>query len=192
MASALYRPSSPRNPPPTLNAVALFVSHGNPHFAPPPPSLATNDSLPYRQNSNRQLLHPPPLSAVIVTPFLTHIIYIRNFPSPPSLIFPYRAKIDTPPPPSSPPAPSLPFTVCGKQLTRRTQIDIYLHMIQSDGGALPVSVNAASLALVDAGVAMSDLVVACSAGYLDGMPVMVSTRGGGGVVAVGGRLLLLA
>lgn len=47
-------------------------------------------------------------------------------------------------------------------------------MIQSDGGVLPVSVNAASLALVDAGVAMSDLVVACSAGYLDGMPVMVS------------------
>ena len=37
-----------------------------------------------------------------------------------------------------------------------------------------MSVNAASLALVDAGVAMSDLVVACSAGYLDGMPVMVS------------------
>lgn len=55
----------------------------------------------------------------------------------------------------------------------RTQIDIYLHVIQSDGGVLPVSVNAASLALVDAGVAMSDLVVACSAGYLDGMPVMV-------------------
>ncbi|CAM9869715.1 unnamed protein product [Ectocarpus fasciculatus] len=54
----------------------------------------------------------------------------------------------------------------------RTQIDIYLHVIQSDGGVLPVGINAASLALVDAGVAMSDLVVACSAGYLDGMPVM--------------------
>eukprot|EP00904_Undaria_pinnatifida_P008429 jgi/Undpi1/4716/HiC_scaffold_18.g08069.m1 len=54
----------------------------------------------------------------------------------------------------------------------RTQIDIYLHVIQSDGGVLPVSINVASLALVDAGVAMSDLVVACSAGYLDGMPVM--------------------
>lgn len=60
----------------------------------------------------------------------------------------------------------------------RTQIDIYLHVIQSDGGVLPVSVNAASLALVDAGVAMSDLVVACSAGYLDGMPVMVSVAAG--------------
>lgn len=50
-------------------------------------------------------------------------------------------------------------------------------MIQSDGGVLPVAVNAASLALIDAGVAMSDLVVACSAGYLDGMPVMVSGTG---------------
>ncbi|CAM9919647.1 unnamed protein product [Ascophyllum nodosum] len=54
----------------------------------------------------------------------------------------------------------------------RTQIDIYLHVVQSDGGVLPVGVNAASLALIDAGVAMSDLVVACSAGYLDGTPVM--------------------
>ena len=69
--------------------------------------------------------------------------------------------------PSLPPFPS-------QSLPIRTQIDIYLHVIQSDGGVLPVSINVASLALVDAGVAMSDLVVACSAGYLDGMPVMVS------------------
>lgn len=55
----------------------------------------------------------------------------------------------------------------------RAQIDIYLHVIQSDGGVLPVGINAASLALVDAGVAMRDLVVACSAGYIDGTPVMV-------------------
>lgn len=58
----------------------------------------------------------------------------------------------------------------------RTQIDIYLHVIQSDGGVLPVCINAASLALVEAGVAMSDLVVGCSAGYLDGTPAMVRQR----------------
>ncbi|CAM9516801.1 unnamed protein product [Discosporangium mesarthrocarpum] len=54
----------------------------------------------------------------------------------------------------------------------RTQIDIYLHVIQVDGGALPACINATSLALVDAGVALKDLVSACSAGYLDGTPVM--------------------
>lgn len=58
------------------------------------------------------------------------------------------------------------------QLYPSSQIDIYLHVIQSDGGVLPVCVNTASLALVDAGVAMSGLVIGCSAGYLDGTPVM--------------------
>jgi exosome complex component RRP41 len=49
----------------------------------------------------------------------------------------------------------------------RTQIDIYVQVLQDDGGALVAAVNAASVALVDAGIPMSDLVVACSVGYVD-------------------------
>lgn len=49
----------------------------------------------------------------------------------------------------------------------RTRIDIYVQVLQDDGGALVAAVNAASAALVDAGVPMRDLVVACSVGYLD-------------------------
>jgi exosome complex component RRP41 len=49
----------------------------------------------------------------------------------------------------------------------RTQIDIYVQVLQNDGGALAAAINAASLALVDAGVPMSDLVVSCSVGYVD-------------------------
>lgn len=49
----------------------------------------------------------------------------------------------------------------------RSQIDIYIQILQNDGGALVAGINAASLALVNAGVAMSDFVVACSVGYVD-------------------------
>lgn len=49
----------------------------------------------------------------------------------------------------------------------RSQIDIYIQVLQKDGGALVAAINAASLALINAGVAMSDFVVACSVGYVD-------------------------
>lgn len=49
----------------------------------------------------------------------------------------------------------------------RCQIDIYVQVLQNDGGTLVAAVNAACLALINAGVAMSDYVVACSVGYVD-------------------------
>ncbi|CDF34262.1 exosome component 4-like Rrp41-like, partial [Chondrus crispus] len=49
----------------------------------------------------------------------------------------------------------------------KSQIDIYLQVLQNDGGALVATVNAASLALVNVGVAMSDFVVACGVGFVD-------------------------
>lgn len=49
----------------------------------------------------------------------------------------------------------------------RTQIDIYIQVLQNDGGVLVAAINAASLALVNAGVPMCDIVVACSVGYVD-------------------------
>jgi exosome complex component RRP41 len=52
----------------------------------------------------------------------------------------------------------------------RSQIDIYVQVLQSDGGDLAVCINAASLALIDAGIPMRDFVCACSAGYIDDKP----------------------
>ncbi|KAI8873443.1 exosome component 4 [Ramicandelaber brevisporus] len=49
----------------------------------------------------------------------------------------------------------------------RSVIDIHLHILQQDGGLLETCINAASLALVDAGIAVSDMAVAVSAGCAD-------------------------
>uniref|UniRef100_A0A7S1XQ04 Uncharacterized protein n=1 Tax=Phaeomonas parva TaxID=124430 RepID=A0A7S1XQ04_9STRA len=54
----------------------------------------------------------------------------------------------------------------------RAQIDIIVQVLQMDGSPLCACVNAASLALIDAGVAMQDTVTACTAGYLDGTVVI--------------------
>lgn len=44
-----------------------------------------------------------------------------------------------------------------------TQIDIYVEVLQADGGVYPACVNAATLALIDAGIPMKEYVVACTA-----------------------------
>jgi exosome complex component RRP41 len=49
----------------------------------------------------------------------------------------------------------------------RTQIDIYVQILQNDGGDLVAAINAASIALVNAGIPMSDFVIACTVGYVD-------------------------
>lgn len=54
----------------------------------------------------------------------------------------------------------------------RTQIDIYLQIFQNDGGLLQSCINAATMALVDAGIPMLDYVCACSAGCIDKEPVL--------------------
>ena len=46
----------------------------------------------------------------------------------------------------------------------RGQIDIAISVLESDGDVRAAAINATSLAMVDAGVAMEDLVCACSAG----------------------------
>ncbi len=48
-----------------------------------------------------------------------------------------------------------------------SQIDVYIQVIQADGGVLAAAINATTLALVDAGVAMRDMVVSVSCGLLD-------------------------
>ncbi|CAI5731852.1 unnamed protein product [Hyaloperonospora brassicae] len=52
------------------------------------------------------------------------------------------------------------------QLYARSQIDIFVQVLHADGGELSASINAITLALIDAGIALNDFVVASSAGYL--------------------------
>jgi exosome complex component RRP41 len=49
-------------------------------------------------------------------------------------------------------------------------------VLQADGGEAVAAINAATLALIDAGVAMRDYVVACSVGCLDGTNVLDINR----------------
>ncbi|MDH7564447.1 MAG: exosome complex exonuclease Rrp41 [Candidatus Bathyarchaeota archaeon] len=46
----------------------------------------------------------------------------------------------------------------------RTMVDIFVEVLQADGGTRCASITAAALALADAGIPMRDIVVACAAG----------------------------
>eukprot|EP01101_Sappina_pedata_P007260 TRINITY_DN3805_c0_g1_i1.p1 TRINITY_DN3805_c0_g1~~TRINITY_DN3805_c0_g1_i1.p1 ORF type:complete len:258 (-),score=74.59 TRINITY_DN3805_c0_g1_i1:112-885(-) len=54
----------------------------------------------------------------------------------------------------------------------RSQIDIFVQIIQADGGERCAAVNAITLALIDAGIPMSEFVVSCSAGITDSLPIL--------------------
>lgn len=49
-----------------------------------------------------------------------------------------------------------------------TVVDVYIEILQADGSTRVTGINAASLALADAGVPMKDLVVALSGGKING------------------------
>jgi len=49
----------------------------------------------------------------------------------------------------------------------RTAIEVWVEVLQSDGGSRVAGITAASLALADAGINMRDLVVGCSCGIVD-------------------------
>ncbi len=49
----------------------------------------------------------------------------------------------------------------------RTAIDVYIEVLQADGGSRCAGITAASVALADAGVNMKDLVASCAAGKVD-------------------------
>lgn len=54
----------------------------------------------------------------------------------------------------------------------RSQISIYVQVLKDGGGAAAAAINAVSLALVNAGVPMKELVCACSVGYAEGTPLV--------------------
>ncbi|XP_043198160.1 exosome complex component RRP41-like [Amphibalanus amphitrite] len=58
------------------------------------------------------------------------------------------------------------------ELYPRSQIDVYVQVLQADGGTYATCVNAATLALIDAGVALRDYVCACSASVLRDQPLV--------------------
>jgi len=54
----------------------------------------------------------------------------------------------------------------------RTSIDIFIEVLQSDGGTRCAGITAASLALADAGIPMKDLVASVAVGKVDGVVVV--------------------
>ncbi|MFQ5920582.1 MAG: exosome complex exonuclease Rrp41 [Nitrososphaerales archaeon] len=49
----------------------------------------------------------------------------------------------------------------------RTLIDVYIEILQADGGSRCAGIDAAAVALADAGINMRDMVAACAAGKVD-------------------------
>ncbi len=54
----------------------------------------------------------------------------------------------------------------------RSTIDVFIEILQAEGGTRCAGITAASVALADAGVPMRDMVVACAAGKSDGEVVL--------------------
>jgi len=58
------------------------------------------------------------------------------------------------------------------ELYPRSGIDIFIEVLQADGGTRCASITAAALAIADAGIPMRDLVVACAAGKVEDKVVL--------------------
>ncbi|KNC80276.1 hypothetical protein SARC_07370 [Sphaeroforma arctica JP610] len=54
----------------------------------------------------------------------------------------------------------------------RSQIDIFVQVMQADGGQLSACVNAACLALIDAGIPLSDYVCSVTSSFIEDTPIL--------------------
>jgi len=54
----------------------------------------------------------------------------------------------------------------------RSTIDVFIEVLEAEGGTRCAGITAASVALADAGVPMKDLVVSCAAGKADGKVIL--------------------
>ncbi|PRW20485.1 exosome complex component RRP41-like protein isoform A [Chlorella sorokiniana] len=74
------------------------------------------------------------------------------------------------------------------ELMPRSQIDVYVQVLQADGGTRCACINAAFMALAAAAVPMRDILASCAAGYLESTALLdlnyVEDSGGGPDVAV--------
>eukprot|EP01147_Barroeca_monosierra_P005023 gene5024-8752_t len=62
------------------------------------------------------------------------------------------------------------------ELYPHSQIDISVQVLQADGGVLAVAINAVTLAIIDAGIAIKDFVCAATASVIDSAFVLVSNQ----------------
>jgi len=58
------------------------------------------------------------------------------------------------------------------ELYPRTTIDVFIEVLQADGGTRTAGLTAASLALADAGIPMRDLIAGVAVGKVDGVLVL--------------------
>ncbi|MCD6300461.1 MAG: exosome complex exonuclease Rrp41 [Staphylothermus sp.] len=58
------------------------------------------------------------------------------------------------------------------ELYPRTTIDVFIEVLQADGGTRTAGLTAASLALADAGIPMKDLIAGVAVGKIDGVIVL--------------------
>eukprot|EP00045_Choanoeca_perplexa_P009409 m.90490 g.90490 ORF g.90490 m.90490 type:complete len:242 (-) comp14884_c0_seq5:1403-2128(-) len=63
-------------------------------------------------------------------------------------------------------------TVILSDVYPKSRINVMIQVLQADGGVLAAAINAATIAMMSAGVPMKGFVCACSAGVLDGTPVL--------------------
>jgi len=62
--------------------------------------------------------------------------------------------------------------IISTHLFPRSQISLFVQVIQSDGGDMAAAVNACTLALIDAGIPMQEFLTACTVGFFDATPVL--------------------
>ena len=54
------------------------------------------------------------------------------------------------------------------ELYPRSEINVTIHILENDGSMICTIINAVTLALMDAGISMSDMVTACTVGQVNG------------------------
>lgn len=74
----------------------------------------------------------------------------------------------------------------------RSQIEIYVEVLQQDGSPVSTAVNAVTLALIDAGIPLRDLVVACTVGAIDNKTVLADLNNAESEKAAGAAQLVMA
>ena len=59
------------------------------------------------------------------------------------------------------------------ELYPRSQIEIFVEVLQQDGSAVSAAINAVTLALIDAGIPLKDIVSSCTLGLMDSKSILV-------------------
>ena len=54
----------------------------------------------------------------------------------------------------------------------RSEINVFIQVLQADGGEMATALNAATLALIDAGIPLCDFFCSCTAGLINSTPVL--------------------